>query len=784
MIVPSVWPDWLNEVWAKSPPENKNVGETLAEHTWTLLCRVRDLARLRPGLPAFLNVPRLWHLLFWAAFLHDWGKSARGFQAALRGGPRWGHRHEVLSLVFLDWVASAFEEGELEWVAAAIATHHKDISELRILYPTGLDPEDDPLAELVQELDEETAGGLWQWLHELPASYIHELGLDDVGVKMPTIPQKAEALLQFSDHAVQSIQRWLRRCYRLVRDMAMNDQSSLRLCTLLLRGYLIQSDYTASAHVKALHPPDLQREAILRVSGLASGRLYAHQEKAAQTSGSALLIAPTGSGKTESALLWAAHQAETKGIIPRLVYALPFQASMNAMYDRLQVIFPEQVGLFHGRGTLALYRRFMDQEYTPQEAARLARSLQSGAAFHALPVHVSSPYQMLKAVYQLKGYEAMLADYAQAAFIFDEIHAYEPSRLAMILETVRYLREKLNASFFFMSATLPSAVHGHIEEVLGEPEVLRASPDLFRSFTRHRVQIVSGDLLSEPGLGAAAQAFQEGQSVLVTCNTVARAQQAYQALKSRPVDATQAIVLIHGGFNGRDRLRKEQAVLASAGLGSGRKQPVMVVSTQVVEVSLNLDLDTIFSDPAPLEALIQRFGRVNRKRRLSLAPVHVFTEPSDGQGIYDAGLVQETLDMLMREADGQAIDEGAIQGWLDEIYQGSLLTGWEAEYAKTAAEFREAFLDSLCPFNANSELEDAFNRLFDGLEVLPAGLKGDHERLHRDRPLEAAELLVPISWRRWHVLRKAGRVLTPPEEWPSVIDVPYTEELGLERAGG
>jgi len=495
-----------------------------------------------------------------------------------------------------------------------------------------------------------------------------------------------------------------------------------------------------------------------------------------------LLIAPTGSGKTESALLWAAHQAEAKGIIPRLVYVLPFQASMNAMYDRLRAIFVDQVGLFHGRSTLALYRRFMEQDHTPQEATRLARSIRSGGIFYALPVHVSSPYQMLKAVYQLKGYEAMLADYAQAAFIFDEIHAYEPARLAMILETVRYLREKLDATFFFMSATLPKVVYSRIQEVLGEPEVLRASPDLFRSFTRHRVRIMSGDLLSGPGLEAVAQAFQGGQSVLVTCNTVARAQQAYQALRSRLTNAVQVIVLIHGSFNGRDRSRKEQAILASAGLGSGRTQPVIVVSTQVVEVSLNLDLDTIFSDPAPLEALIQRFGRVNRKRRLNLAPVHVFTEPSDGQGIYEPGLVRKTLDMLMREADGQAIDEGTIQDWLDAIYQGQSLTKWEAEYSRTATEFREAFLDSLCPFNANPELEEAFNRLFDGLEVLPAGLKEEYEHLHQDRPLEATEILVPVSWRRWYALRKAGHVLTSPGEWPPVIDAPYTEELGLERA--
>lgn len=781
MTVPSAWPDGLDLVWAKSPKPDEAGGEPLAAHTWAVLCRVRDLIRLRPGLPTVIGLPRLWHLLFWTAFLHDWGKAASGFQAAVRGGPRWQHRHEVLSLAFLNWITSTFSDQEADWVAAGIGLHHKEYTELQTLYPLGLDPEDDPVNALTRELQETTVAGLWLWLSRVAPKWLSELGLGDAGVELPPLASGNDAVSAVMNEAGAQIRAWLRRGRRLLQDLEQDHDDRLRVWLLLLRGYLIQSDYTASAGIGVLAPADVRQETIVTAAHLSPDALYSHQRESGQVVGSALLIAPTGSGKTESALLWAAHQARMRGTIPRVFYTLPYQASMNAMYDRLGEIFHGQTGLLHGRSTLALYRRLMDQHYAPEEATRLARSLHDLARLNVLPIRVFSPYQMLKAVYQLKGYEAILADYAQALFIFDEIHAYEPARLAMILETVRYLREHLGACFFVMTATMPTPVRHHVEAALGGPPMVCASRDVFQAFGRHQLHLVAGDLLSDAGLEAVVQAFDEGQSVLVTCNTVTRSQQAYHALRDRlRHEASQCVILIHGRFNGRDRLAKEREIIKSVGVGDAHRQPLVVVSTQVVEVSLNIDLDTIYSDPAPLEALIQRFGRVNRKRRRALAPVHVFTEPADGCGIYDPCMVRGALSVLGTYAEGQAIDEGAIQGWLDEIYQGDVLTGWEERYSHAAREFRQAFLDALRPFNSEAGLEDEFNRLFDGVEVLPYALKAEYDRLKEERPLEATELLVPIGWRQWSALRRAGLVASAPATWPPVVNARYSSETGLE----
>jgi CRISPR-associated endonuclease/helicase Cas3 len=778
-VRPSCWPDAMEEMlWAKSA--ERGVGkrpESLAQHTWDVLQRLAEFIALRPDLPQALAMPRLWQALFWAAFLHDFGKAASGFQARLRGGDKWPYRHEVLSLAFVDWIAAGFTTEELAWLVAAIVSHHKDADEITVRYAEPEEDEEDWLDGLLIQIEPEALEALWRWLNACAAGWIVDLGLDKFGITPPILPDLALAIVQVQQQGVARIRHWLKIYRRFVRRLKDSAQQTEIVGALTLRGYLINADHSASAHAGALPQVNFETNVILQHL---RGAPYEHQSQAGQISSSALLIAPTGSGKTEAALLWAARQAGAEISLPRLFYTLPYQASMNAMRLRLEQTFPGKVGLQHGRSLLSLYRMLLEEEdYTPQTAAWQSKWARNLAELNYPPVRVFSPYQMLKGMYRLKGYEALLADYHGAAFIFDEIHAYEVTRLAMILKTIAYLSQNFSARFFVMSATFPTLVKTWLQEALGMSAEITASDDLFAAFRRHRLALLNGEIVNLDALEQISQDALSGKSVLVVCNLVDRAQTVYQQLQTRLAPAGILVELLHGRFNMRDRSAKEKLVRDAAGSTSAARRALVLVATQVVEVSLDIDIDTLYSEPAPLEALVQRFGRINRRRQQTdLAPVHVYRQPTDGQKIYEEILVQRTLAILERE-NGRAVDEAAIGRWLDEIYSGQVAQQWQTQYRRAAAEFEATCIHAMQPFAADQRLEEEFYKAFDSVEVLPQGLVEAYKQVRAEHPILAGELLVSISWKRYYALKSKQRIQPKTDDLPPVINADYNAEMGL-----
>ncbi len=789
---PEPWPDWIDNLWAKSADKGEGVDpETLARHTWLVLSRLADFIKLRTALPEQLNQPRLWHCLYWGAFLHDFGKAMPGFQGVLRKDKilkeRWSrHRHEVFSLAFLDWITEGLNEQERLWAMTAIITHHKDADYLLYEgYPTPEPDDDDPLVNQFDDLTPVHIQGLYQWLVECGWAWAQSLGLASLGVAPVQFVSAPE--VGFVPDAVKRIRKWLAAFAKFVRQLNRETKAQVLVPLLALRGTLINADHSASAHLPPLPKVAFRAEDVVEKRGISRGQLFKHQTEAETTPGSTLLIAPTGSGKTEAALLWAAGQTQDGQPAPRLFYTLPYQASMNAMQLRLEKIFDKPnkgddelslVGLQHGRSLLALYRQLMDREDAPKDAAKLARQMRDLNKLNYPPVRVFSPYQMLKGMYRLKGYEAQLTDYHNGLFIFDEIHAYETKRLALILKTIEYLRKHYHARFFIMSATFPTLIKEWLRETLGETAEINAAPGLFQEFQRHQLAVIEGEMFEPENFARIETDARMGKSVLVVCNLVDRAQQAYNALKHLK-DAEIAVELLHGRFNLRDRLTKEGIVRDATGSTSKNRRPIVLVATQVVEVSLDIDLNTIYTEPAPLEALVQRFGRINRRGKMDgLAPVHVFTSPDDGQKIYNEKLIAGTLRVLHRE-NGRPVDESQGGAWLDEIYTGEVAETWKVEFYKMAKEFQASVVDTLRPFNSDETLKEEFYKAFDGIDVLPKGFYDEYVHLVETESIRARELMVSISWGRYHALKSKGLILPHDDRIPPVVLTPYSSELGL-----
>lgn len=780
MTINRIWPDYLKDIWAKSAEQGAGGRpEELAQHTWSVLEKLAATIRLRPTLPKQIGMSRLWHILFWSAFLHDFGKAAKGFQARLRRGPKWPHRHEVLSLAFVDWVRSAFTADELQWLVAAVVSHHRDAAAIQQAYPLLTRPESD----FRSELDDKTMGLLWDWLNECPASWIEALDLGNAGVDLLSLPPRNDAIRVVFEEGTERIRHWL-NTYQRWLDKTVNRSGAMPLLigTILLRGHLISSDHMASAHVGELPRPEL--DSADRLMGkLKLANLYAHQCACREARGSTVLMAPTGSGKTEAALLWAVSQNA-----PRLYYTLPFQASMNAMAKRLaeddkdrQAPFKGQVGLEHSRSALAYYRRLLIEDETAdvKKATRAAFWLKNLAELNYYPVRVLSPYQLLKAPYRLRGYETLLTDCFGAAFVFDEIHAYEAERLAKILALVKYLREHFNARFLVMSATLPTLLRDRLGEALGDYTLITATDDLYRQFRRHKLVLQDGDLLTDIQLNRIAEEALGGRSILVCCNTVARAQEAWNLLKQQLGE--ESVMLLHSRFNGRDRLSKEESVREKTGVRSDKRQPIVLVATQVVEVSLDIDLDVIYSDPAPLEALLQRFGRINRQRLKDFAPVCVFREPiPDKPRPYEPRLIRAALSVLEKHKDDM-LDEALVSVWLDEVYaRPEIAEPWQSDYQSAYTWFCDGPLANLRAFQSDDDLEEVFYEAFDSIEVLPEGMYSDYLLARDESPLKASELLVPISWQQYGRLKAEGRARVDEQGKLKLVDVYYDSLIGLD----
>jgi len=761
----SSWETLLADAWAKSGSDG-NSGETLVEHTWQVLARLSELASRHAALPELVDEPRLWHRAFWACWLHDLGKLSRGFQDYVRGGARWNHRHEVFSLLFLPWVAEPTEE-DFAWIAAGIASHHRDISDLIQRYDPALPPEDVDLDGQVAALRAEWIQGVALWFREAAGEWINKLAFTAKVNPPNRVPADVDSS-RFREQGSAVIRQGLTAYNKLWRRLkAEPADSKANRAAVIIRGLVLLSDHLGSAHAPPLSKLELldgdRMEAALEVT------LRNYQVAAGKQRGSIMFSAPTGSGKTEAALLWAYKQSEDRRR-SNLIYLLPYQASINAMQGRLTKLLGTEVALLHSRSAQVLYRDLVENKgYSASDADRIARRVNDLARLHGPAVWVTTPYQLLRAAYRLPGYEALWTAMAGSIIIVDEVHAYEAERLGLLIGLLEGLQRTWGVSVCAMSATMPSWLQQFIRNRLGL-KALPVEATLFSQFQRHRIRLVDGELTSSHLLQGVADRCRNGESMLVAANTVQRAQAAWRELRSRL--GPQNVLLLHSRFTSRDRLAKEEQVRTRL---AGDK-PLVVVATQVIEVSLDLDFDGIISEPAPLEALAQRFGRVNRRGRKGIVEVTVLTEPKHGQRVYDDRLVERSLEVLSQH-DGEAIDEAALREWLDQVYGDGLYAEWLRRVQESLALFQRGCLDTLRPFESDQSLVNAFEKLFDGTEVLPLSLVDEYKKRREESVLGAAALLVPLAG--WQLAELRDRLTWNPEWSVHIIDAAYDSEVGL-----
>jgi CRISPR-associated endonuclease/helicase Cas3 len=205
---------------------------------------------------------------------------------------------------------------------------------------------------------------------------------------------------------------------------------------LLAAGALKQCDHSASGGIFKVNVLEEKHFNFLYETKWAP---YFHQKKASEINGNIVLTAPTGSGKTEASLMWLHKQMKENGQ-GRTFYILPFTASINAMFERLDEKMQgnnEIVGVVHGKLSEYIESRFGEEKYSWQNE-KLKHELKD--SFRALvpPLKVATPFQLLKSIFGLKGFEKGIFEMSGGYFIFDEIHAYDPEVTAQIKVLIEF----------------------------------------------------------------------------------------------------------------------------------------------------------------------------------------------------------------------------------------------------------------------------------------------------------------------------------------------------------
>ena len=201
------------------------------------------------------------------------------------------------------------------------------------------------------------------------------------------------------------------------------------------------------------------------------------------------------------------------------------------------------------------------------------------------------------------------------------------------------------------------------------------------------------------------------------------------------------------------------------------------MATQVVEVSLDIDFDVLFSDPAPIEASIQCFGRVNRGRRGGERDVVVCAQTGDeANRVYDPEIVARAIGVLrdFTKGSSRVVGEGDVQGWVDACYE-PIADNYLADLAARTRRIRDTVIAVNRPLNSDRSLRDEFLENFDGTEVVPLCYRDEHERRMRDEPLTASFLHVPISAGQFHRLRRTDRIIEG-----TFVSAPYSTTRGLD----
>lgn len=728
-----------------------------------------------------------------ACWLHDLGKANAEFQAAVhsRARLRQSLRHEHLSALWImtpalrGWLSSNISL-DVESICAAVLSHHIKASEsgehpwgqlsasLRVQL-LGAHPDVRDILAQIAQVAEITA--------PIPALLTHDYSLTDDD--WAALLDEAQLEAQLFERGLPDARRRMMLALKLGLMVADAGGSGLRRTQRPIAQWVeevIQAPLTPQevGDLIACKEADIGRKR----GGFTPHRF---QTGAATLGDRALLLAGCGAGKTLAAWYWLRSVvARRPGKIGRLLFLYPTRGTATEGFrDYVAWAPPEESALLHGTASWDLERMAQNPQ-GPQEAvsargAQLDHEMQRLFALGHWPRRYFSATvdQFLSAMEHHYGAICRWPLLADAAVVIDEVHSFDRH----MFEDLISLLEHFDVPVLCMTATLSADRRGQLEgcglEVYPRAADRALLEDLERAETQPRYKVRCGELEEAR---ARVDSMSSGR-VLWVMNTVDACQQ--EARRLEQVFGDRAVIhCYHSRFKLEDRNTHHRDVVAAFSSGASRvggerdgqapdvasdapARLVIAVTTQVCEMSLDLDADLLVTALAPPSSLVQRMGRANRTgRNPALGEVWVF-EPQ-GARPYDAASLEATRQLLAQlhvtSPGFQTLDQRQLAEALEQVEpSGPKADGSSrlvrAGFYATPGDFRDT---------------DAFTTPC----VLSSDIAAVRAALAANRTID--QWIVPVP-------RDLAQQAPNVPDWPSWLGVAdsanYTQRYGFERPG-
>jgi len=583
-----------------------------------------------------------------AALFHDIGKANEDFQDAMvtKGFKPQSLRHEHLSALLMcepsmvAWLSTNVSV-DVDVIIAAVLSHHLKAApngEWQVLQPKHATPTKlffdndqvrDALSRIAQVATLPPYNGSFPAPRYLDAAWTPAW----------------ENLFDRADRFASDVRK---------------EPARLRLCLAVKAGLIVSDSVSSGLWREGHHNIDAWIDGVAHRAALADNAIdkdvlaprivelrekwkgyHRFQDGAASVGRRGLLLAACGTGKTLAAWRWASAVSKQEEI-GRVIFLYPTRGTATEGFRDYVAHAPEgEAALVHGTSAFELAGMMENPEEVPpslkdkrvvvdESEARLFALGLWGKRYFSATVD-----QFLGFIEHTYGGLCLLPALADAAVVFDEVHSYDPK---MWNALVTFL-ENFDVPVLCMTATLPPSRRRQLEERCGLRIYPTASEmsdlkDLEAKETCGRYRLTSGTI--DEAVAAAFIAVSTGQRVLWVVNTVRRCQQLARVLRHR-LDTHLQVGVYHSRFRLEDRQRRHRETIdAFRAPTSGEPPPAIAVTTQVCEMSLDLDADLLITEHAPISSLVQRFGRANRHQRRGLSfRATLLTYPPESPAPYD-----------------------------------------------------------------------------------------------------------------------------------------------------